>query len=277
LSSERRNLIFLRVRPYMWAVFTTAMVVPLAWLGITGTSAGTHGLTGGRVTTTGFSAFGNHSPAISTHATSVYPVTMKLAGGGMKMIYRLPDGEIISIPSPPHGFNPLRASKAELAEYDFPPRPSDPADLKHWTAAMAAYKSDAPPSGALQIVQGTNSRIGSTTPSPATSYSNWGGYIAGKMNTQSNTYVAVTTDFSVPSTANTCNGSNLVGMWIGLGGTYASHTNNLVSKASSVVTQPSAQVAPSGHLQSSPIQRTPWCSAPKSRGPSQPGTISIRI
>jgi hypothetical protein len=50
--------------------------------------------------------------------------------------------ETQTYPLPPAGFDPLKASPAELQEYGFPPRPrsTDP-NLQSWLQAMAAWKT----------------------------------------------------------------------------------------------------------------------------------------
>jgi hypothetical protein len=124
------------------------------------------------------------------------------------------------IPAP--GFSPLTASATQLQFYGFPARPTDPSDLAAWTAAMAAYRSDLPPTQPMQVVT-------SSTPAASPAYTNWGGYIVGNQRAQSNAYVAVKTEFSAPSVSG-CSASALVGFWIGLGGTIQTRDNTLVQQ-----------------------------------------------
>jgi Peptidase A4 family len=50
-----------------------------------------------------------------------------------------------SIPVPPRGFEPEKASDATLEAYGFPPRPADAASLQFWQQFVSAYKYSAPP------------------------------------------------------------------------------------------------------------------------------------
>ncbi|MBO0806275.1 MAG: hypothetical protein J2P25_24770 [Nocardiopsaceae bacterium] len=214
----------------MWATFATALVIAIGY-GVISASGAAHGKAASRATTTGFGADGRSLGATGGSATAVRPAVTTYPDGSVRSVYRLPDGEVITSTTPPRGFDPLHASNAQLKRYGFPLRPGSDgsqSDLADWRAAMTAYRSDSPPSGPLKAVPGSGSRVGSAA-SFATEYSNWGGYIVGKTGTQSNTYVAVTNDFTVPSTSNTCMGSNLVGMWTGLGGT-SSNPDNLVQQ-----------------------------------------------
>lgn len=47
-------------------------------------------------------------------------------------------------PTPPNGFNPLKATAAQLSEYGFPAKPTDPQDLAAWTNAMSKWKGVIP-------------------------------------------------------------------------------------------------------------------------------------
>jgi hypothetical protein len=53
--------------------------------------------------------------------------------------------ETQTYPLPPAGFDPTKATQAELQEYGFPPRPrsTDP-NFQTWLRAMAAYKTTDP-------------------------------------------------------------------------------------------------------------------------------------
>lgn len=39
-------------------------------------------------------------------------------------------------PTPPQGFNPLQATPAQLSQYGFPAKPTNPTALASWTTAM---------------------------------------------------------------------------------------------------------------------------------------------
>lgn len=146
---------------------------------------------------------------------TIWPVVTSLPDGGIVTTYAFPDGEVMTVPTPPPGFDPLTATDAQLTEYGFPLPPSEASDHAEWAAAMAAFTSDDPPTGPLQV------ELGSPPPGATytTKYTIWGGYIAGATSTQSDTYVAVKGVFHVPTNTGTCASSNRVAFWIGLGGT----------------------------------------------------------
>lgn len=163
--------------------------------------------------------------AINSSIT-VSPTVSNRSDGGRQTTYRLPDGEQMVVTTPPAGFDPLAASNRALMEYGFPTRPTDSLALRDWTRVMQAFKSDEAPYGSLDFATDPTATKFSTI------YSNWGGYIDGTMNTQSNTYVAVKGEFTVPGvTGTTCSSAhnNTIGAWIGLGGT-SSATNDLVQQ-----------------------------------------------
>lgn len=166
------------------------------------------------------------SGAVVINTYSVHASVSVLPGGGQSSTYRLKDGQVLTVPTPPDGFNPLTASSSELAAYDFPPEPAGEADRQAWEVAMAAYRSDDPPPAQFSVAEdGSVHSFGTTTHY----YSNWAGYTAGTWGSQSHTYVAVKADLTVPSTGS-CNFGNETGFWIGLGGTAASPTNDLVQQ-----------------------------------------------
>jgi hypothetical protein len=163
---------------------------------------------------------------------TIEPVVTSLPDGSVQTTYALPDGDMMTTTTPPPGFDPLTASDAQLREVGFPLPPSDASDYQEWAAAMAAFKSDDPPAGPLQVVVDSAPAGVSMRYFSCPSYCPWGGYTAGTRNTQSHTYVAVKSLLYVPSnTGTTCSNSNTVGMWIGLGGTGGSYPNdNLVQQ-----------------------------------------------
>lgn len=173
-----------------------------------------------------FGTFGSQQAPTDGVTVAIDPVVTALLDGSTETVFELPDGQVITTITPPAGFNPLEADDSTLVKFGFPPRPSDPADLEDWTTAMTAYrpdKSDDPPDEPLQVTY-------HSAPSYGTYYANWAGYIAGTLFTQSRTYVAVKTSFYVPSNTGTCSNSNMVGFWIGLGGTSADRSNSLVQQ-----------------------------------------------
>lgn len=175
-----------------------------------------------------FGSLGSQASAASGPTVTVVPVVKKLGGGITETTYSLPDGSVITSTTPPVGFRPLTASDDELMQFNFPVRPTGGADLKAWTDAMSAFKSDEPSAEPLEVSLGGDAGgAGSTT--YATLYSNWAGYIAGTLNVQNHKYVAVKGNIVVPSNTGTCQLSNNLGIWIGLGGT-SSNPENLVQQ-----------------------------------------------
>jgi hypothetical protein len=67
-----------------------------------------------------------------------------LAGGGSSVEYNI-KGATVKELIPPAGFQPETATAAQLDEYGFPPRPSDPAQLAQWQKEMSLWKGAAPP------------------------------------------------------------------------------------------------------------------------------------
>jgi hypothetical protein len=67
-----------------------------------------------------------------------------LAGGGSVVEYNV-HGRLVQNLIPPSGFRPESASAAQLDEYGFPPRPTDPTLLARWQDEMSGWKGAAPP------------------------------------------------------------------------------------------------------------------------------------
>jgi hypothetical protein len=79
--------------------------------------------------------------------------------------------------APPEGFDPVRASDADLAYYGFPPRPNDSADYEGWAKAMAASGERITPK-----LEQTNIYHGPLQKAPSeeadiSKSSNWSGYV----------------------------------------------------------------------------------------------------
>jgi hypothetical protein len=216
-----------RVRPALLAMLATASLAAPSFLGIAAATAPASSAVAQAVI---LGARGTQQQGTSMLVmVAVRPSAVHLSDGSTRTTYSLPDGEVINSVTPPSGFSPLHATDAQLKEYDFPLPPSSPDGLSAWRTAMLAYRSDTAPTGTLQFaVKGNASVEKRVMLSTTTSYSNWGGYEVGDESVQSNTYVAVTTNFSVPTNSNTCTGSNIGAFWIGLGGTHTA--NSLVQQ-----------------------------------------------
>jgi hypothetical protein len=202
-------------------VATTLLLVQLAWEMGTGPNALRAPLLP-RAAAPGFATFGEPQQQNGTATVTVVPVVTEFADGSTSTVYELPDGSVMTTVTPPPGFAPLEATAEELARYNFPARPSDRAELRDWKTAMAAYRSNEPPGEPLEVA------VDPDAAGFATYYSNWAGYIVGDLDAQSHMYVAVKANLKVPTNSGTCGSSNLVGFWIGLGGT--AHSNDLVQQ-----------------------------------------------
>lgn len=132
-------------------------------------------------------------PSMTTVAAVVTPI----AGGGTTSTYSLPGGQTLTIHTPPRSFSPATASNSALATYGFPARPTGAAALAEWQNAMDAYK----PEGAAPA---TISVPTTTSPVNDTYYKGrWAGFWAGDRYSQSQAFVAVQADVTVP-TVNGC-------------------------------------------------------------------------
>lgn len=183
-------------------------------------SAGTASAATTRTTTTRTQASSATSPAAPATSTDATPTITHLAGGAARYTFALPDGETTVETPPPAGFHPLTASAAQLAKYDFPARPSGGTALQQWHTAMADYKYSPTPARSLSVTI--------TTTDMSVVASNWAGFSAGQRYTQSDAFVAVTADMTVPSAGGCASEDKPLGVWIGLGGT--SGKNDLVQQ-----------------------------------------------
>ena len=132
---------------------------------------------------------------------------------------------ITTTAAPPAGFDPLRASDADLAYYGFPPRPNDyTGDYKSWAEAMAASQERIVP-----VLEQTNIYHGPATkgPSPAANEAasyNWSGAVhtnSAKSYGKSSYYYAYS-DITVPTAkqaSGACTGGWDYGSgWVGIDG-----------------------------------------------------------
>jgi hypothetical protein len=106
--------------------------------------------------------------AVSACGYKTFPLlaTSKLPGGGTMYEYHM-NGKPVKTYRPPAGFRPYSASNAKLAEYGFPPRPTNPSALAVWRTEMRSWRGSAP---APRFLMETHTRADTT-------YSNiWAGY-----------------------------------------------------------------------------------------------------
>lgn len=133
-----------------------------------------------------------------------YPATVtELPGGGQLYSYYEPDGELFSKTSvPPEGFDPTSATEDQLAEYGYPPRPTDPTEEAEWEQAVSIPRST--PEPFMPDVTGFSASL---------SNSHWSGNI-----TTGGGFTYAEADYTEPSFDNTvCNASAEV-TWAGIGG-----------------------------------------------------------
>ena len=109
--------------------------------------------------------------------------TQSLPGGGTLYQYALPNGEVVSYPATPPGFNALTATPQEDAAYEIEPPP--PAVSTAYSTQENTYAHwDLNPGGGPFIILGANtSALHQPAASPLTApnnpepSSNWSGYI----------------------------------------------------------------------------------------------------
>lgn len=151
-----------------------------------------------------------------TGMTTVRATVTPISGGGSSSTYALPGGQTMVIDTPPTSFSPASASSAALQKYGFPARPASGSARTDWQNAMNAYNPETAPPTTITVPT-------STTKDESTFASNWAGFTAGQWNSQSQAFISVKADVTVP-TVNGCFGSGQdVFAWIGLGGTNASN------------------------------------------------------
>jgi hypothetical protein len=171
-----------------------------------------------------------------------------LSDGGYDYIYNI-DGHDNIYHVPPHGFNPLTATDAQLDEYGFPARPSDPDQLKHWENIMSHCKSTLIPDVVSMKVNSSplastgnvtsnktfeslNTAINSNTSLFEQNSSNWSGYINYQ---SSNCYLSeVQAVFEQPTIDGTSEQSSIEYSWVGLGGDNLFGRENNMSNLDSV-------------------------------------------
>jgi hypothetical protein len=159
------------------------------------------------------------APNCPTGTIATKPVSVKpVAHRGVKYTFNIAGHAATEI-VPPASFNPLTASRSELAEMNLPTRPSPDHGLGTWLREMASYKGfDTPAlcqSKPLTRLHGSSPRaISPQAVDTHTSSYNWAGYI-----NYGRTYGKVVAHWTQNS-AHTCNcsGPTDESTWVGLGG-----------------------------------------------------------
>ena len=114
---------------------------------------------------------------------------------------------------PPPGWSPLRATNAELKEYNFPQRPAaNSPGYALWLRDMKSFKKVATPGGFCE----TSVRDNLVSP-PDFQYYNW----AGGYNYAPGTTLFLKSEgvYTEPTFTSACGSNAVYGMWAGLGGT----------------------------------------------------------
>lgn len=133
--------------------------------------------------------------------SSVNPMT----GGGFSYDYNV-DGATVQFYVPPAGFNPSTATNAQLDEYGFPERPTDPSALAAWQTDMNTWTGAVTPPSFLAE---TNSDADSTYTN------NWAGFAVTGSNAP---YTHAETSYLEPSFGSSVCSSNADVTWAGIGG-----------------------------------------------------------
>jgi len=133
--------------------------------------------------------------------------------------FRIGGGEVAQI-VPPAGWKPLTATDQELKAYDFPPRPTDPADLAHWTDLMSTWKRAGRPG--MCSTNLSNALPHQVTPSSVTVTAptdNWAGGMNVNGSQTQNTFTQTDLKWVQPAFIHPpCSASAEMAIWSGLGG-----------------------------------------------------------
>jgi hypothetical protein len=166
-----------------------------------------------------FVAAGSSAAGSATNSRSkvaIAPLVAKnaLPGGGTVYTYAVA-GTKVSARIPPRGFNPVRASEAKLAEYDFPPRPAGGRALGTWLAAVRNTHRATPPTRMTFWRGATVARQPvAATPDTLETSNVWAGNMA-----VNETYTNVYGYWVEPSiTEADCPSPQMETIWAGIGG-----------------------------------------------------------
>jgi hypothetical protein len=143
------------------------------------------------------------------------PQITKIEGGGRKYSYAipgLPEDEYMTVSEPPKGFEPLKASDAELETWGFPPRPPHESERDQWRELVGAYREPVVSPGCIEP-KAQNQTIGDEY-----NYS-WAGYVA-EQPANPFKWHAVTGTFYEAYDHGSCSPEAQVSQWVGLGGVY---------------------------------------------------------
>jgi hypothetical protein len=148
------------------------------------------------------------------YATFPQVAVNAMAGGGSSYDYQLDDGGTVRFYVPPASFDPSTATDAQLDEYGFPPRPTDPDALSQWNTEMNGYQGVDPPPSFL-----TESNVVNDT----VYYQNWSGYAVTE---PQGTFTHAEAVFVEPTFGSSRCSTNMESTWAGIGG-FNPNTVNL--------------------------------------------------
>jgi hypothetical protein len=155
-----------------------------------------------------FDPYAYTQSAVASCGYATFPLASvtPMAGGGSQYSYDI-NGADAYVYVPPAGFSPTTATDAQLAEYGFPPRPTDPTALQQWQEEFSNWTGAATPPPFLTESNGTSGDRTSGT---------WSGYmIQGTLNTFTQAETTfIEPDKSYPSSCSTYGEVT----WAGLGG-----------------------------------------------------------
>jgi len=165
--------------------------------------------------------------AAPTPSTRLLPQAIKhLSDGGNLYIYQV-GAHQLEFPVPPAGFNSLRASTAELAQYGLPPQPSNPQARAEWNRLAGALSGHVrAPSLSVRAALPNAFTRSFKPPTPAVAFSevdsnNWTGYVSEEG--QSNYYTNVQATWTQPSIGSTSCSNATHSTWVGIGGYIGSN------------------------------------------------------
>lgn len=121
------------------------------------------------------------TPTCNPGETVNAPVTaVKIAYGGTVYLYGNTATGVAENIVPPTSFNPVTAADDELATFNYPPRPTDPAQMARWTADALDYKGQGVPEicSSPSIASNQSASTGKATVTPFIHAGNsiYGGY-----------------------------------------------------------------------------------------------------
>jgi hypothetical protein len=170
----------------------------------------------------------HHTAPQATNCTAAAPAAdsthlainrvARVAGGGHSYVYKI-GSRRLTFGVPPAGFDPARATAAQLRAYGLPPRPAGAAAQAKWLKAMSTLRHAVTPDPTIQAAVRDNipeAPAGGTAGVTGTSTNIWSGYIS-KVASRTN-YAAAEGEWIEDSIqASSCSGATHL-TWVGLGG-----------------------------------------------------------